>query len=225
MPQAFLMSRAAGGVLVMKEKLRSEYTVMTTGIIMPMCALGALVEVLGELADVDAVLAKRGADRGSRRCLAGGNLESDVSNYFLCHLKAPLSCKILILDCFDLIKLEVDRRLSAEHGNNDAHTVLVGLKLVHRADEALKRAVGDLDGVAELIALTTTSWCSASDHITIYSNTRAGGLQYNLDRLCSFQFYAVSLLLQSLPGFLFLTGPAGDPFLYIPLCIGNAVSG
>ena len=32
MPQAFLMSRAAGGVLVMKEKLRSEYTVMTTGI-------------------------------------------------------------------------------------------------------------------------------------------------------------------------------------------------
>ena len=39
MPQAFLMSRAAGGVLVMKVKLLSEYTVMTTGIIMPMSAL------------------------------------------------------------------------------------------------------------------------------------------------------------------------------------------
>ena len=115
-------------------------------------ALGALVEVLGELADVDAILAERGADRGSRRCLAGGNLESDVSNYFLCHLKAPLSCKILILDCFDLIKLEIDGCLSAEHGNDDADTILIGLELVHRADEALERAVSDLDGVAELIA-------------------------------------------------------------------------
>ena len=34
-PQAFLMRTAAGGVLVMKEKEWSAYTVMTTGMIMP----------------------------------------------------------------------------------------------------------------------------------------------------------------------------------------------
>ena len=39
MPQAFLISSAAGGVLVTKVKLRSAYTVMTTGIIMPMSPL------------------------------------------------------------------------------------------------------------------------------------------------------------------------------------------
>ena len=39
MLQAFLMRTAAGGVLVTKEKERSEYTVMTTGMIMPMSFL------------------------------------------------------------------------------------------------------------------------------------------------------------------------------------------
>ena len=39
MLQAFLMSTAAGGVLVMKVKERSEYTVIMTGMIMPMSPL------------------------------------------------------------------------------------------------------------------------------------------------------------------------------------------
>ena len=54
-------------------------------------ALGALVEVLSELADVNTVLAQCGTYRGSRSCLAGRNLESNVSNYFLCQFTAPLS--------------------------------------------------------------------------------------------------------------------------------------
>ena len=53
--------------------------------------LSAIVKVLGELADIYAVLTKCGTYRGSRSCLAGGNLESDVSNYFLCQNEAPLS--------------------------------------------------------------------------------------------------------------------------------------
>ena len=40
-------------------------------------ALGALVEILGELTDINAVLAECGANRGSRSCLTGGNLESN----------------------------------------------------------------------------------------------------------------------------------------------------
>ena len=146
-----LDEQAAGGVLVMNEKLRSAYTVMTTGIIMPMSPLGAPVEVLGELADVDAILAERGPT-GSRRCLAGGNLESDVSNYFLCHLKAPLSCKILILDRFDLIKLEVDGRLLPNMETTTRTRSFSGSSSSTVPMKPLERAVSDLDGVAELIA-------------------------------------------------------------------------
>ena len=54
-------------------------------------ALGALVEVLSELTYIYTVLTQCRANRGSRSCLAGGNLESNVSNYFLCHVTAPLS--------------------------------------------------------------------------------------------------------------------------------------
>ena len=39
MLHSFLIRTAAGGVLVMKLKERSEYTVMTTGMIMPMSFL------------------------------------------------------------------------------------------------------------------------------------------------------------------------------------------
>ena len=59
-------------------------------------ALGALVEILGELTDVDAVLAEGRADGGRRSRFSGGDLESDVSNYFLCQVKAPLSCYSLM---------------------------------------------------------------------------------------------------------------------------------
>ena len=54
-------------------------------------ALGALIEILCELPDIDAVLAECRAYRGSRGCLTGRNLESDVSYNFLCQFSAPLS--------------------------------------------------------------------------------------------------------------------------------------
>ena len=49
--------------------------------------LGALVEVLNELRDVDAVLTQSGAYRGRSGCLAGVDLQSDITCYFLCHEK------------------------------------------------------------------------------------------------------------------------------------------
>ena len=54
-------------------------------------AFGALIEILCELPDIDAVLAECRAYRGSRGCLTGRNLESDVSYNFLCQFSAPLS--------------------------------------------------------------------------------------------------------------------------------------
>ena len=49
--------------------------------------LGALIEFLGELHDVDTVLTQSGANRGSRSCLTGGNLQLNQTSYFLCHLE------------------------------------------------------------------------------------------------------------------------------------------
>ena len=54
-------------------------------------ALRALVEILGELADVHAVLTQSRANRGRRSGLAGRDLETDIANNFLCQVKAPLS--------------------------------------------------------------------------------------------------------------------------------------
>ena len=48
--------------------------------------LGALVEFLGKGSDVDAVLTQGRANGGCGSCFARGDLQFDVSNYFLCHL-------------------------------------------------------------------------------------------------------------------------------------------
>ena len=50
----------------MKVKERSEYTVMTTGMIIAFLLGGAGVEFLAEAGNVHAVLAERRADRGAR---------------------------------------------------------------------------------------------------------------------------------------------------------------
>ena len=53
--------------------------------------LGTLVEFLDELGNVNAVLAKSRADRGRSGCLCGGNLQLDITCYFLCHDKHLLN--------------------------------------------------------------------------------------------------------------------------------------
>ena len=47
--------------------------------------LGALVEFLDELGNVDAVLAECRADRGRCSCLCSRDLQLDITCYFLCH--------------------------------------------------------------------------------------------------------------------------------------------
>ena len=47
--------------------------------------LGTLVELFGEGHDVNALLAQGRTNRGSRSCLAGGDLQLDVASDFLCH--------------------------------------------------------------------------------------------------------------------------------------------
>ena len=53
-------------------------------------ALGTFVELLGERHDVNALLAQSRTNRGSRSCLAGGNLQLNVASDFLCHDKLHL---------------------------------------------------------------------------------------------------------------------------------------
>ena len=91
MPIALRISTDAGGVFMMKVKLRSLYTVMTTGIGRPFSTLLRLrVELLAELHDVDALLAERRPDRRARVRLACRHLQLDVTVYFLSHLASPL---------------------------------------------------------------------------------------------------------------------------------------
>lgn len=69
----------------MKVKVRSEYTVITTGMIRPGLLGGALVEFLAEARNVHAVLTQCRTNRRRRIRLAGRHLQLDVASYFLCH--------------------------------------------------------------------------------------------------------------------------------------------
>jgi len=75
-----------GGVFITKVKLRSEYTVMTTGIGRPFSVFWVCAfELLAELHDVHALLTQRRPDgrRGVGR--ACRHLQLDVTLYFLGH--------------------------------------------------------------------------------------------------------------------------------------------
>ena len=85
-PAALRSRSAAGGVLRMKVKLRSSKIVIWAGMIWPRLRLRLLVVALGELDDVDAVRAERGADRRRGRCLAGRQLERQDGSNLLGHV-------------------------------------------------------------------------------------------------------------------------------------------
>ena len=82
-PAAFFRRTLAGGVFMMKVNERSEYTVITTGMIMSPCAARPGVEVLAERHDVDAVLTEGGTDGRRRVGLARGKLQLDVTGDLL----------------------------------------------------------------------------------------------------------------------------------------------
>ena len=84
-PAALRRRSAAGGVLRMNVNERSSKTVIWAGMIWPRLVGGLLVVGLGELDDVDAVRAQRGADRRRGRRLAGGQLEGQDDADLLGH--------------------------------------------------------------------------------------------------------------------------------------------
>ena len=85
MPAALRRRSAAGGVLRMNVNERSSKIVIWAGMIWPALSGGLLVVGLGELDDVDAVRAQRGADRRRGRRLAGGQLEGQDDADLLGH--------------------------------------------------------------------------------------------------------------------------------------------
>ena len=85
------ISTDAGGVFMMNVKLRSLYTVITTGVGRPfsscwVCALNCLAE----LHDVHALLAERRTDRRARVRLACRDLQLDVAGTFFAIVIAPV---------------------------------------------------------------------------------------------------------------------------------------
>ena len=56
---------------------------------------GTVIELFAESGNVHAMLAQSGTDRRCGRCLAGRNLQLNVSLYFLCHLSGT-SIKIVV---------------------------------------------------------------------------------------------------------------------------------
>lgn len=70
----------------MKVKERSEYTVMITGIIMPISFLVRSLNSLVKAAMLTPCWPRAGPTGGRGRCLARGNLQLNVSYNFLCHV-------------------------------------------------------------------------------------------------------------------------------------------
>jgi hypothetical protein len=60
-------------------------------------------------------------------------------------------CPGRLLDPFDLLELELDRRRAAEDGDSDLHPAAVEIQFLDHAVEARERAVEHLDRVADLI--------------------------------------------------------------------------
>ena len=157
---AFLIRSAAGGVLVTKLNERSSKIVISTGMIMPDLAGGALVVLLHERHDVDAVLAEGRADGRRRRGLAGVDLQRDDRRLSLPLLSLPAVgsgrgsqhsdclCQLSLRDARDLEEVELDRRLAAEERDEHADLALLGVDVVDDADEVGERAVDDLDALA-----------------------------------------------------------------------------
>lgn len=90
MLHAFLMRTAAGGSLGDEGKGAVGVDGDHHGDDQAHVVFGALVELLGERGDVDAVLTEGGTDGGRGSRLARGNLKFHITSNFLCHLKQHL---------------------------------------------------------------------------------------------------------------------------------------
>src|SRR5437870_5951549 len=125
----------------------------------------ALVVGLGELHDVDAVRAERGADGRRGRGLAGLQLEFEHRADFLLAHGSLVDLFHLLVDLFHLQEVELDRRLAAEHVDQHLELALLGVDLV---DLALKSVNGPLTTRTDSPAWNSTRIFGASCFICFW---------------------------------------------------------
>src|SRR3990172_3643639 len=125
-PAALRSRTDAGGVLVMKAKDRSAYTVITTGMIIPSWDAVFALNALQNSMMLTPCCPRAGPTGGEGFAFPRGNLELDLGYALLCH--GPLSPSVSAF--FDLGEIELDGRRPPEDGHEDDDLPLVGLAAV-----------------------------------------------------------------------------------------------
>src|SRR5450755_496601 len=170
---AFLMSSAAGGVLVMKVNERSSYTEISTGITLPRCASVAALYCLQNSMMLTPCWPSAGPIGGAGVAAPAliCSLMIAASFFFggmtvLRRLKVRTrirdaeECSFLVspgdwgegegLDLGDLTEGELDRSLPAEDRDQDLELLLIWVDLADARRQRRKRAVGNRDRLADL---------------------------------------------------------------------------
>src|SRR6266403_3565694 len=140
-PAARFKSTAAGGVLVMKVKERSAYTVMITGMMRPACACVWALNVLQNSMMLTPRWPRAGPTGGlGFACPAG-----------ICSLISAMTFFAMVCSgLLDLHEVELDGGGAPEDADQHAQLPLVRLHLFHHAVEVLERAVDHLHLLALL---------------------------------------------------------------------------
>src|SRR5687768_16706634 len=170
MPAALSSRRAAGGVLVMKVKLRSSNTEISTGTTMPRCDSVCALYCLQNSMMLTPCWPSAGPTGGAgvaapawicSLMTAASFFLGGMSGSFVVTVAAgfygvaPRSGTILsyVRTCLDLLHLverELDRCLPAEDRDQDLELLRVGVDLADRRREGRERAVHDGDRLADL---------------------------------------------------------------------------
>src|SRR5580704_1621437 len=138
-PAAFLSRTLVGGVFSKMLKLRSEYTVRTTGMIMSLPCVFALNSLQNAM-----MLMPCGPSAGPT---GGAGLALPATSWSLTRPATFLA----MFDSDPLLylgEIQLDRRSAAENRHLHAELLLVGFDLFHRAREVRECAVDDADLVA-----------------------------------------------------------------------------
>src|SRR5580658_9406941 len=142
-PAARLSSSDAGGVLVTNVKLRSLYTVTSTGMIMPS---GSLLVLALNCLQKSMMLTPCGPSAvptgGAGVALAAGNCNLTTACTFFAILLVPYSARRSSLgDLFDLREIQLDRSRASKNSDRNFQRAAVGVDLFNFAGEVGEGAV------------------------------------------------------------------------------------
>src|ERR1019366_1247023 len=166
---AFLMSSAAGGVLVMKVNERSSYTEIATGMTLPRCDSVCALYCLQNSMMLTPCWPRAGPIGGAG--VAAPALICSLmiaASFFFGGMTGPSwvesetknTGRRVVLDLGDLTERELDRRLAAEDGHQHLELLLVGVDLADARGQRGERAVGDGNRLAHLEV--DDAWSSGS---------------------------------------------------------------